>query len=35
MEAVEYRALKEPQRAERDTYHPCLSLCMHRALIFG
>ena len=32
MEAVEYRTLKERQRAERDSYHPNLALRAHRAL---
>ena len=32
MEAVEYRTLKERQRAERDCYHPSLALRVHRAL---
>lgn len=32
MEALEYKALKERQRLERDSYHPNLALRVHRAL---
>lgn len=32
MEAVNYRTLKERQRAERDGYHPNLALRVHRSL---